>query len=193
MEHRDDLSLTRANPRRPTRGPATAGRLAAMLASAALLAAWAGACTGPGDAARRGILRFETAGEAPAAVRRHTSPPREGPSGSTDGRIEAPEEVVAGETFTATISTVGMNGCWDAVDERVRVEGGVAVVVPFDTPDREEGVACTTALEFLEHPVHLSFDQPGDAVIRVEGRRVVGRDVRESEPLTLADTVRVVR
>lgn len=193
MEHRHDLSQARACRGGSARAPRPPGRLPILLAAGGLLAVSAGACTGPGDAARRGILRFEAAGDAPAAVRSHTSPPREGPSGSTDGRIEAPEEVAAGETFTATISTVGMNGCWDAVDERVRVEGGVATVVPFDTPGRREGVACTTALEFLEHPVRLSFDPPGDAVIRVEGRRVVGRDVRESEPLTLADTVRVVR
>lgn len=160
------------------------GGLAATLSAMTLLVLAAAACSdlaGP-IAAQQGILRFEAAGATTA----------EGPSDVTDGSVEAPETVRVGERFTVTVTTVGLDGCWEPVDEEVTVDGLAASIVPFDREGEEEGVACTQALVSLDHPVTLSFGQAGEAVIRVDGRRVVGRDQRESDPLVLETTVDVV-
>lgn len=158
------------------------GGLVACLSAVTLLTLAATACsdlTGP-TGSQQGILRFEAA-RASAA---------EGPSDVTDGSLEAPEAVRVGERFTVTVTTVGLDGCWQPVDEEVTVDGLAASIVPFDR-EEEEGVACTQALVSLDHPVTLSFEQAGEAVIRVDGRRVVGRDQRESDPFVLETTVDV--
>lgn len=185
---RDDDRRESAPGRRP-RTRRVGGALAAALLC--VTAATCGALTGPADG-ERGILRVERAdpaastdvGAGPAATA--------GPGDATEGSIEAPGQVRVGERFTATVTTVGLDGCWEPLDERVSVDGLDAVIVPFDTDGAEEGAVCTQALVFLDHPVELSFEEAGEAVVRVEGRRVVGIDGSESEPLALEATVTVV-
>lgn len=169
--------------------PAARLRRRAMPILAAGLAVAAAGCTavsGPETETVRGILSFE----APAATA--LSADLEGPSEATDGSLEVPDQVQVGETFTATIRTVGLDGCWAPVGEDVTVEGLTATVVPFDSRGDREGVVCTAALEFLDHAPQLAFQEPGEAVIRVEGRRVFGSDGAESEPMSLEATVTVV-
>lgn len=175
----DDRPGPRAGDRRPSRRTPLAAVAAAIVLSLAAIAC--GDATGP-NAVSRGILRFEVAEVADT----------EGPSGVTEGSIEAPDRVQVGETFIATVTTIGLNGCWRPVDEEVSMEGLAAEIVPFDTDARDEDLACTTALASLEHSVELSFDQPGEAVLTVQGRRVIGKTQDESEPLTLETTVSVV-
>lgn len=157
------------------------GAVAAVLLASSLAALGCADVAEPTDGVR-GILRFESSATATA----------EGPSDVTDGSIETPDTVRVGERFTAAVSTVGLDGCWQPVGQTLSVEGLTAEVVPFDADRGDEGRACTQALVSLDHPVRLSFDEPGEAVVRVEGRRVVGRDQGESEPLTLEATVTVV-
>lgn len=147
-----------------------------------------GDVTEPGEG-QRGILRVEPAGSDGSVV---AAAAASGPGDATEGSLEAPGQVRVGERFTATVTTVGLDGCWEPLGEDVSVEGLRAEIVPFDTDATEEGVACTQALVFLDHPVELSFEEPGEAVIRVEGRRVVGPDGSESEPLALETAVTVV-
>lgn len=179
-------------PERDAGRPSRTRRAGAALAASALLVAAAAACgdlTEPGEG-QRGILRVEPAGTAGSEV---AAAAAAGPGDATEGSIEAPSQVRVGERFTATVTTVGLDGCWEPLGEDVSVEGLRAEIVPFDTDATEEGVACTQALVLLDHPVQLSFDEPGEAVLRVEGRRVVGLDGSESEPLALETTVTVVR
>lgn len=152
----------------------------------------AAACTvfsGPETDTVRGILRFQSDVETTAAA----STDLDGPTDASEGSLEAPDTVRVGETFPVTIRTVGLDGCWAPAGEDVTVEGLTATVVPFDSTGDREGVACTMALVHLDHEVRLAFGAVGEAVVRVEGRRVVGRDGSESEPLALEETVTVVR
>jgi hypothetical protein len=140
--------------------------------------------TGPARGTNRGILEF-SAGTASTAAQ--TSVPE-----TLSGSIEAPDTVQAGESFPVTVRTVGLDGCWEPVMEDVSVSGLVADVIPFDSAEAPEGAACTAALELLDHGFSLTFDEPGEATIRVEGRRVVGRDFEEVEPISMEEQVTVV-
>jgi hypothetical protein len=116
----------------------------------------------------------------------------DGPADATEGSLEVPDTVRVGESFTATVRTVGRNGCWSSAGEDVSVDGLSATIVPFDSTGQREDVACTMALTSLLHEVGLSFGEAGEAVVRVEGRRVIGREGSESEPMSLVSTVTVV-
>lgn len=170
--------------------PASLRKRAMALLLPGLLAS-AVACTvfsGPETETVRGILQFQPDVETTASA--STSP--DGPTDASEGSLEAPDTVRVGETFPVTIRTVGLDGCWAPAGEDVTVEELTATVVPFDSTGEREGVACTAALVHLDHEVRLAFGAAGEAVIRVEGRRVVGRDGTGTEPLALEDTVTVV-
>lgn len=170
---------------RALRRPAGA---AALILALAAVAACSDALSPDPVFLERGILRFEPAA-APASA---ASTATDGPASVTEGTIDAPDQVQVGETFLVRVSTVGLDGCWEPVDAQVAVEGLTATVEPLDSRGDRENVACTQALEFLEHPVELSFAEAGEAVIRVEGRSVVGREEAETTPITLEATVQVV-
>lgn len=164
----------------------SAGRAAALLAAFGLFLTLS-ACedaTGPTRGTNRGILEF-SGGTASAAAQ--TAVPD-----ALSGSIEAPDTVQAGESFPVTVRTVGLDGCWEPVMEEVTVTGLVADVIPFDSAEKPEGVACTAALELLDHDFSLTFDEAGTATIRVDGRRVVGRDFEEVEPISMEEQVTVV-
>lgn len=156
------------------------------------LAAAIAACTvssGPGTERVRGILALGSAEDAAQAA----EPGGGDAARTTSGSLEVPDTVRVDETFTATVRTVGMNGCWSAAGEEVSAEGLTATIVPFDSTGEREGVACTMALVSLVHEVEIAFRRPGEATVRVEGRRVLDRGGRESEPMSLEATVAVVR
>lgn len=174
----------------PRSRPASLRKRAMALLVPGLLISVA-SCTvssGPETETVRGILRFQPDVETTAAA--STDP--DGPADVTEATIEAPDTVRVGETFPVTIRTVGLDGCWAAAGEDVTVEGLTATVVPFDSTGDREGVACTMALTSLLHEVELSFGEAGEARVRVEGRRVIGREGSETEPMSLESTVTVV-
>ncbi len=174
--------------RDPGRGHRDPGWLTVLaLAVAATVAAGCTVTSGPDTETVRGILSFgpEGSGDAPA-----TADP--GGDGALQGSLEAPDTVRVGESFPVTIRTVGLNGCWSSAGEDVSVDGLTATIVPFDSTGQREDVACTMALTSLLHEVELSFGEAGEAVVRVEGRRVIGREGSETEPLALEETVTVV-
>lgn len=186
----ENESMEDRTPSNPPNDPAARLRRRAMPILAAGLAVAAAGCTavsGPETDTVRGILSLE-APESTAAVSADVT----GPSEVTEGSIEAPDTVRVGEAFTATIRTVGLNGCWAPAGEDVTVEGLTATVVPFDSTGEREGIACTAALEFLDHALQLAFEEAGEATIEVQGRRVFGLDGAESEPMSLEATVTVV-
>lgn len=158
-----------------------------VLALAVAVAAGCTVTSGPGTETVRGILSFgpEGSGGAPA-----TADP--GRNGALQGTLEVPDTARVGKSFTATVRTVGRNGCWSSAGEDVSVDGLTATIVPFDSTGQRENVACTMALTSLLHEVELSFGEAGEAVVRVQGRRVIGREGSESEPMSLESTVTVV-
>lgn len=112
----------------------------------------------------------------------------------TDGEIEvitAPAEVVVGEEFNATITTVGLNGCWSSDGATTEVDGLLASITPWDLPPADDAV-CTLALVGLPREIALRFDEVGDGVIRVFGRKVVGRDLQGATDVIAEQVVRVV-
>jgi hypothetical protein len=94
--------------------------------------------------------------------------------------IIAPDTVMAGVSFGATISTIGLSGCWRAGGAEIATPSAtLAVVLPFDAVEGGAGGEarfCTAALVDLPRVVTLRFDTPGTATIRVEGRFVVGEE-----------------
>jgi len=116
----------------------------------------------------------------------------------TDGNvdvIQAPAEVVVGEPFTATITTVGGSSCWEPDGATIELDPALAEMTPWDlnrlSPENPE-IVCTGALEALPREVTLRFTEPGDAVIRVLGRRVVGPDPGVWSDEVVEQAVRVV-
>ena len=143
------------------------------IAAAALAAALA-ACTGspvgddPGER-RVGILRLY-----------RTDPP---------SALVAPDTVRAGVDFQVGATTLG-GGCERAGETEVQVSGGVAVVTPYDYTARAG--ACHDILLYLPHAATLRFSTPGEAVVRVRGRRVGPDTPRDGVPHTVEKRV-VVR
>lgn len=86
--------------------------------------------------------------------------------------LVAPAAVRAGEDFQVTITTTG-GGCERAGDTGVIVSENGATVMVYDfTTATHPGVACTMIFKQLRHTVTLRFTKPGEALIRVWGRRV---------------------
>ena len=85
--------------------------------------------------------------------------------------IAAPASVKAGERFVVTVTTTG-SGCDRAGDVGVLLGDRHATLMIYDfTFANRPDVVCTMMLKALKHEVPLTFNQPGEAVIRVWGRR----------------------
>jgi hypothetical protein len=144
-------------------------RLPAVGALAVVLAA----CTGlPGgqepDERRVGIIRLY-----------RTDPP---------GALVVPDTVRAGVDFQVAAITLG-GDCERAGETGVDVRCGVATVTPYDYTART--ASCTDILRFLPHTPMLRFAPPGEAVVRLQGRRVGPDTPRDSVAISVEK--RVVR
>lgn len=105
--------------------------------------------------------------------------------------ITAPDTVDAGVPFEATITTIGSNGCWREAGAEIELNGNLAVVVPHDYTS-EDQAGCTQALVQLPRSVEIRFAQPGEATLRVKGRKVVGGNHENATPVTVEKRI-VVR
>lgn len=101
-----------------------------------------------------------------------------------------PGTVAVGETFTATITTIGPSPCWESDGAEVAVDGLVAQITPWDAVAWDQ--ACAGVLVALPRTVSLRFTEPGQGVIRVFGRRVVGEDVEGATDVVAEEVVEVV-
>lgn len=147
--------------------------------------------TGPDDQRVKGII-FWSSATSLATGAGHLAA---APVPPTDGEIEviqAPDQVVAGEGFTATITTIGADGCWRSDGATVEVEALTAEITPWDRAPTTDDEACATVLVALEREVSLRFDEPGQAVIRVFGRKVVNGDLDGAEEEIAEKVVQVV-
>lgn len=109
------------------------------------------------------------------------APQRFGPTrearvlGLLDERLEdtliAPSSVSVGQDFQVTVTTSG-SGCEREGDTGVILAENSANVMVYDfTAATHPGVACTMIFKRLPHTATLRFTKPGEAVIRVWGRR----------------------
>lgn len=99
--------------------------------------------------------------------------------------IVAPAIVRVGEVFQVTITTFG-DGCDSAGDTGVVFDAnGVTLWVYDITAATHPGVVCTSILKRLRHTVNISFDAPGERVIRVWGRRSGPELPPQGEPIVL--------
>ncbi len=143
----------------------------ALLLATAALAACAGANPFGRDEERRPgvLLLYSTRPERPLA---------------------APDTVQAGVDFQVTATTLG-GGCERQGETETEVRGSVATVKPYDYTD-VGAEACTDILKFFPHTATLRFATPGEALLRVQGRRVGPDTPSEGVPVTLEKRI-VVR
>lgn len=83
--------------------------------------------------------------------------------------IVVPDTVRAGEDFQVSVRTYG-GGCVSRDTTEVAVAGRLAQVVPYDLHSGQS--ACLDVLRSFDHQTAVRFDEPGDAEVRVVGRRV---------------------
>ena len=94
------------------------------------------------------------------------------PDAGASDVVTAPAAVQAGQEFQVTITTFG-GGCERAGDTGlILAENGANVMVYDFTTATRPDVACTMVLKRLPHTVTLRFDRPGEALIRIWGRRI---------------------
>jgi hypothetical protein len=62
---------------------------------------------------------------------------------------------------------------------------GTALITPFDYTPEDHWTACGDALVELPRTVNVTFPLAGEAVLRVQGRRVVGGNFQSEERVVL--------
>lgn len=104
--------------------------------------------------------------------------------------LQVPDTVRAGEEFEIIVTTSG-NGCYSAGETSVILGEKDADVFVYDrTIDVRPGTICTMILKQMPHKARLKFEQKGEAVIRIWGRKK-GGDSPSGEPLVIEKRVRV--
>jgi hypothetical protein len=114
-----------------------------------------------------------------------------GAGGAPRPGVSAPDTVRAGAPFSVVVTTVGPTVCWVASGAQVEMQPGVATITPFDYTPEDDWTSCGDALLELSRSVTVTFPQPGDAVLRVQGRRVVGGNFQAEERVVLEKKIRV--
>jgi hypothetical protein len=102
----------------------------------------------------------------------------------------APDTVNAGEAFDVITTTIGMNGCWSASGQSWRTLDHVIEITPHDVYSGA-GV-CTEILLYLRHTSAVTIEEPGEWLLRVQGRRVRPDRVAFEEAVVVEKSV-VVR
>lgn len=157
-----------------------------------LLVALAAACDAPLEVAAPdgvrsvGVLAWEA---APAAS---LASGRDAPTGNPRPGVVAPDTVRAGVPFSVVVVTVGATTCWRPAGAEVVEQPASAAVTPLDFTAEGPHTACGDALVELSRTVGLVFRQPGEATLRVHGRRVVGAEFQAGEPVVVEKRIRVL-
>lgn len=160
-------------------------RFTALLA-AALASSCAGldVATAPKAGVRAvGILAWDgRTGAASPQADRTPGLPRPG--------VYAPDTVPAGTSFPVVVVTVGPTVCWLAAGAQLEMQPAVAAVTPIDSTPEDDWTSCGDSLVELSRVVSVTFPEPGEAVLRVHGRRVVG-NFQAEEKIVLERKVHV--
>lgn len=162
-------------------------RASVIASGIALLSSACEAITGPGGEHRLGVLEWvpsasrSTAGLSMSLGQQPPMP-----------RVSAPDTVQSGVPFTVVVRTIGNDNCWMPASTEVTQEALLATVTPYDRNARTEEFGCLDSEITIEHPAQVAFSRPGEAVLRVHGRRVVGPDLRqEGSPVTIEKRIHV--
>ena len=119
-----------------------------------------------------GVVAWET--EQASVEETHAS---SGLNPQTFDPLTTPDTVQAGESFEVEVQTAGPNSCYEA--DRVETEQDALLieVTPYDR-DRtgEDGLQCPQEPIIIKRTLNLQFDTPGEALIRLNGQRVIGND-----------------
>jgi hypothetical protein len=120
------------------------------------------------------------------------SSPQTGSPGAPRPGVTAPDTVQAGVAFPVVVTTVGPTVCWMASGAQVDMQQpGIATITPFDFTPEDHWTACGDALVELPRTVIVTFPQPGEAALRVQGRRVVGGNFQAEERVVLEKKIYV--
>ena len=92
--------------------------------------------------------------------------------GGIQGSVEGPTTGAVGEPLTFRVITWGP-GCYRSAGAAVINQGLQMTVIPYDSVP--PGV-CTRDLRSIPRDVVVTFDRSGDAVLRVQGASLVGRN-----------------
>ena len=126
---------------------------AALFPALALLLAACEPATGPGPYEERVVGVLAVAGDTAAKA------------------VVVPDSARAGAELRVTVTTVG-GGCDRGGEMEVEMRGLVAVLVPYDYTQRERDGTCPSVVQRFPRTATLRFAQPGNALIRVQGRRI---------------------
>jgi hypothetical protein len=150
-----------------------------------------GACdlvSGPGGR-RAGVLEWDRTSTRRSLA---TSPDLSRVGEPTQTAVSVPDTVTAGKAFTVTVRTKGVDGCWEAAGTEVEQGASSAVVIPYDRAAKNHDYACSDSNIEIDHSVELTFAHPGEAIIRVRGRKVVGQEFnQEGEPIEVEKRIHV--
>jgi hypothetical protein len=134
----------------------------------------------------------------PIASAQQTSPPKEARvigiidlNAPSQNVIETPKSIKAGKDFEVKIFTSG-SGCEREGETSVILHETSASIFVFDyTTATHPGVACTMVLKRLLHTTTVNFKKPGEAVIRLWGRRIGSDTPPGGEPMILEKKITV--
>lgn len=102
--------------------------------------------------------------------------------------LVAPDTVDRGMPFTVAVTTIGSNGCWRADGMSLTIGARVVELRPYDA--RSGADICTTVLVYLRREASVTLMEPGEWVLRVDGRRVQLGEARDT-PVTAEKTILV--
>ena len=94
------------------------------------------------------------------------------PGGLVQGALSGPTTGAVGEPLTFRVTTWG-SGCYWSAGAAVINQGLQMTVIPYDSVSSG---ACTEQLRPLARDVVIVFDRSGDAVLRLQGTSLVGRN-----------------
>jgi len=107
--------------------------------------------------------------------------------------LTTPDTVQVGQSFEVEIQTTGPDSCYEA--DRVETEQDALLieVTPYDR-DRtgEDGLQCPQEPIIIKRTLDLQFDTPGEALIRLNGQRVIGNDFSNRDDTVIEHDVTVV-
>lgn len=89
--------------------------------------------------------------------------------------VTVPATARAGQAFTVRVVTRA-TGCSSADDTEVLVVGFSADVTPYDIRTTGPNLVCGDEVQVFTHTAPVLFDTPGEATVRVHGRREPGDD-----------------
>lgn len=103
--------------------------------------------------------------------------------------LMVPDEVDRGVPFTAVVTTALPSGCWSAGGQETSTAPLSARITVYD--HRSNAEVCTLLFGWATREIELRFDEPGEAVVRLVGRRVVGDAIDDGQEMVVERRVMV--